>query len=73
MLASCLPASAAPGEDKGNMLRGLAVEVGRVLGAASACPSVARPRISAISSRITAIIKSSVADPDETAADFRAA
>ena len=52
------------------MLRGLAVEVGRVLGAASACPNVARPRISAISSRVTAIIKSSAANMDETAAIF---
>ena len=52
------------------MLRGLAVEVGRVLGAASACPNVARPRIGAISSRVTAIIKSSAANPEETAAIF---
>ena len=41
-----------------------------MLGAASACPSVARPRIGAISTRITAIIQSSQADPDETAAIF---
>ncbi len=52
------------------MLRGLAAEVGRVLGAASACPAIARPRIGAITTRITAIIQSSSADPDETAAIF---
>jgi branched-chain amino acid transport system substrate-binding protein len=70
VLVSFLPVGAALGEDKGNMLRGLAVEVGRVLGAASACPSVARPRIGAITNRITAIIQASGGDPDETAAIF---
>ncbi len=55
------------------MLRGLAVEVGRVLGAASACPNIARPRIGAIASRVTAIIKSSAANAEETRGDFRAA
>ena len=52
------------------MLRGLAAEVGRVLGAASACPTIARPRIGAITNRITAIIQSSGGEPDETAAIF---
>ncbi len=52
------------------MLRGLAVEVGRVLGAASACPSIARPRIGAVTNRITAVIKSSVAGPDDAAPIF---
>ncbi len=70
MLASFLPVGAGRGEDKGNMLRGLAAEVGRVLGAASACPTIARPRIGAITNRITAIIQSSGGDPDETAAIF---
>jgi branched-chain amino acid transport system substrate-binding protein len=52
------------------MLRGLAVEVGRVLGAASACPNVARPRIGAITNRITAVIRASASEGDETAALF---
>jgi branched-chain amino acid transport system substrate-binding protein len=52
------------------MLRGLAVEVGRVLGAASACPNVARPRIGVIASRVTAIIKSSTASSEESSAIF---
>lgn len=70
MLASTLCAGAAPGEDRGAALRGLAVEVGRVLGAASACPSIARPRIGAITNRITAVIRASAAEGDETAALF---
>jgi branched-chain amino acid transport system substrate-binding protein len=68
LLASTLAAGAA--EDRGAALRGLAVEVGRVLGAASACPAIARPRIGAITNRITAVIRASAAEGDETAALF---
>jgi branched-chain amino acid transport system substrate-binding protein len=65
-----LGACAAYGEEREAMLRGLAVEVGRVLGAASACPGIARPRIGAITNRITAVIRASAAEGDETAALF---
>jgi ABC-type branched-subunit amino acid transport system substrate-binding protein len=49
------------------MLRGLAVQAGRVLGAASACASIARPRIAAIASKITEVIRSSAPSADEGA------
>jgi branched-chain amino acid transport system substrate-binding protein len=70
LLVSFSPFGTAHGEDKGEVLKGLAVEVGRVLGAASACPSIARPRIGTITNRITAIIQSSGGGADETAAIF---
>ncbi len=70
MLVSSTPFGAASGEDKGDVLKGLAVEVGRVLGAASACPSIARPRIGVVTNRITAIIQSSGRGADETTAIF---
>lgn len=50
---------AAPRDDKTGVLRALAVRVGKVLGAASACPSIARSRIKGISDKITDVIKSS--------------
>ncbi len=50
------------------MLRGLAIQVGRALGAASACPNIARPRIDGISGKIKSIIKSSAAGTDEVTA-----
>ena len=53
--------AAASSED----VRALAGNVGRVLGAASACPSIANARIKGISEKITSAIKSSVASEDD--------
>jgi ABC-type branched-subunit amino acid transport system substrate-binding protein len=47
------------------MLRGLAMQAGRVLGAASACPNISRPRIAAIAGKITDVIRSSASSADE--------
>ena len=46
----------------------LATNVGRVLGAASACPAIAHARIKGISDKITNAIKSSPASEDESRA-----
>jgi ABC-type branched-subunit amino acid transport system substrate-binding protein len=61
-------ASAGPSEERGNVVRGLAVQVGRALGAASACPVIARPRIKAIADKIINVIKTSGAGDEESAA-----
>ncbi|MGO9547219.1 MAG: ABC transporter substrate-binding protein [Rhodomicrobium sp.] len=50
------------------MLRGLASQVGRVLGAASVCPGVAGTRVKGISSRIIEVIKTTAPGEDEIAA-----
>jgi len=63
LISAPLSVVSAPRED----IRTLATSVGRVLGAASVCPSVARLRIKAISDKITAAIKSS-ANEDESRA-----
>ncbi len=65
-MAAPLSAIPAPRDDKGHVIRALAGRVGRVLGAASACPNVARPRIKGISDKITDVIKSSSAGEDES-------
>jgi branched-chain amino acid transport system substrate-binding protein len=65
MLTPWVPAGAAPTDDRGVMLRGLAVQAGRVLGAASACTSISRPRIAAIAGKITDVIRSSAPSADE--------
>jgi branched-chain amino acid transport system substrate-binding protein len=62
-----LPTVTAPRDDKGNVLRALAGRVGRVLGAASACPGIARPRIKGIADKITDVIKTSAANEEEGA------
>lgn len=65
-MAAPLSAVPAPRDDKGNVLRALAGRIGRVLGAATACPNVARPRIKGISDKITDVIKSSSVSEDES-------
>ena len=65
-MAAPLSAVPAPRDDKGNVLRALAGRVGRVLGAASACPNLARPRIKGVSDKITEVIKSSSVSEDES-------
>ncbi|HXW22963.1 MAG TPA: ABC transporter substrate-binding protein [Rhodomicrobium sp.] len=68
LLAGALSAASAPRDDKGSALRGLVSRIGHLLGAASACPNVARPRIKSISDKITGVIKSSAAGEDESKA-----
>ncbi len=68
ILAPAVAAGAGPGDERGSMLRGLASQVGRVLGAASACPSIARPRINGIAGKITGIITSTATSEDESSA-----
>lgn len=68
LLAIPLPATSAPRDDKGNVLRALASRVGRVLGAAAACPNVARQRVRGIEDKITDVIKTSAGNDDEGSA-----
>ncbi len=68
LLTGSLSAASAPRDDKGGALRGLVSRVGHLLGAASACPGVARPRIRSISDKITDVIKSSSVGEDESKA-----
>jgi len=65
-LLICAPLSAipAPREDA----RTLAGNVGRMLGAASACPAIAHARIKAISDKITNAIRSTAASEEESRA-----
>ncbi len=56
----------APRDDKIGVLRALAVRVGKVLGAASACPNVARTRIKGITDKITDVIKSSSSTEEDS-------
>ncbi len=66
LLAAPVSAISAPRDDKANVLRALAGRVGRVLGAASACPNVTRQRIKSLSDKITEVIKSSSPSEDES-------
>ena len=66
LLAGSLSAASAPRDDKGSALRGLVSRVGHLLGAASACPNVSRPRIKSISDKITDVIKASSVGDDES-------
>ena len=68
MMAGSLSAASAPRDDKGSALRNLVSRVGHLLGAAFACPNVARPRIKSISGTISAVIKSSAVGEDESKA-----
>jgi ABC-type branched-subunit amino acid transport system substrate-binding protein len=63
-----LAGAAGLSDDRAAMVRALASQVGRVLGAASACPNIARPRIKSIAGKISDIIKSSASNENETAA-----
>jgi branched-chain amino acid transport system substrate-binding protein len=64
LLAATVPATPAP--DKTNVLRGMAARLGRVLGAASACPNVARPRIKGITEKFADVVRSSSSGDDES-------
>ncbi len=68
LLTSSLTSGAGPGEEKSTTLRGLAIQAGRMLGAASACPSVAPARVDGIGAKIVGLIESSAPGGDESAA-----
>jgi branched-chain amino acid transport system substrate-binding protein len=65
LLAATVTADSAPRDDKSTVLRGMAARLGRVLGAASACPNVARPRIKGVSDKFGDVVRSSAAGEDE--------
>ena len=66
LLVPPMGAGAGPDGERGNILRGLASQAGRVLGAASACPSIARPRVKALADKIAEVIKNSASGQDES-------
>lgn len=66
LLAATVSAVPAPRDDKSNVLRGMAARLGRVLGAASACPNVARPRIKGISDKFVDVVRSSSSSEDDS-------
>jgi branched-chain amino acid transport system substrate-binding protein len=51
--------------DRADALRQIASDVGRVIGAASACRDIARPRIKAMTDKLSDLIKASVANSEE--------
>src|SRR5215470_7327519 len=51
--------------DKADVIRQLAVRVGHVLGAASGCREVSRPRIKVITDKITEVIKASTLNQND--------
>jgi branched-chain amino acid transport system substrate-binding protein len=56
LLMRCVPALSA--DDRSGILRGLASRAGLILGAASACPGVARARIETVAGKISEVVKS---------------
>jgi branched-chain amino acid transport system substrate-binding protein len=68
LLASSIASGAGPGEEGGTTLRGLAIQAGRMLGAASGCPNIARARVDGIAAKIIGLIKPPAAGGDESAA-----
>ena len=62
-----MAAGAGTPEEKAATLRSLATGIGRTLGAASACPSIARTRIDAMAAKFTGMIKFYAPDEDEAA------
>jgi branched-chain amino acid transport system substrate-binding protein len=66
LLAATVSAVPAPRDDRTNVLRGMAARLGHVLGAASACPNVARPRIKGISDKFVDVVRSSSSSDDES-------
>lgn len=66
LLAPPIGAGAGPDGERGNILRGLASQAGRVLGAASACPSIVQPRVKALADKIAEVIKNSAPGQDES-------
>jgi branched-chain amino acid transport system substrate-binding protein len=67
LMLALAPSFAAPRDDKGAVLRALASRVGRVLGSASACPSVARERIKGITVKIVEVINNGASSKEENA------
>jgi branched-chain amino acid transport system substrate-binding protein len=68
LISAPFSAISAPHDDKGDALRTIASRVGRALGAASACPGIATPRVKGISDKVTAVITSSSRGEDESRA-----
>ncbi len=68
LLASLIAQGAWPGEERGTALLGLAIQAGRTLGAASACPSIAPPRVEKIAGKIIGLIRSSAAGATDSPA-----
>jgi ABC-type branched-subunit amino acid transport system substrate-binding protein len=66
LISAPFSAISAPRDDKGDALRTIASRVGRALGAASACPGIAQPRVKGISGKLTAVITSSSRSEDES-------
>ncbi len=56
------------GEERGTTLRGLVIQAGRMLGAASVCPGIAPARVDGIAAKIAAMIKSEASGSGESAA-----
>lgn len=72
LIAAPQIAAATPRDEKANVVRQLAVRVGSVLGAASACRSIAQPRIKGVTDKITEVIKGSTANKDELSSILQA-
>ena len=53
------------GEERGTTLRGLVIQAGRMLGAASVCPGIAPARVDGIAAKIAAMIKSEASGSGE--------
>ncbi|HZV21362.1 MAG TPA: hypothetical protein VE986_07435 [Hyphomicrobiales bacterium] len=56
-----------PQDDKVKVLRSLANRIGRVLGAASACPAIAQARIKSVAEKVSAVIINSAPSEEEGA------
>lgn len=64
--AGAAPANAAPG-DRVDVIRNLAGRVGWVVGAALACPDIARPRVQTIANKFASVIKDASSNETERA------
>ncbi len=68
LTAGALSAGGVPRDDKSNVTLQLSGRVGRILGAASACPNIERARVKAVTEKITEFIKASTSSNEEVAA-----
>jgi ABC-type branched-subunit amino acid transport system substrate-binding protein len=59
------PASAAQRSEKVQAAQALATRVGQILGAATACRDIARPRVTAMTNMLMEVFKASTPSPDE--------
>jgi branched-chain amino acid transport system substrate-binding protein len=70
LLLAPVYSNAAPRDDKASVLRVLTGRVGGVLGAASACPSVARERIKVVADKMREVIKAGSNSAQESSSNF---